>query len=210
MARIRSLKPEHRAHRKVGTLSDREYRLWVSMIVESDDEGRFIADSAQLRAQTWPYHDVDVDDVEAAIKTIAKSGTIRLYRVGKIRYGCFPSWGKHQHPKYPQRSSNPPPPFPHHSPNGAGTVRKRSPSVPRGVERVGLSREDREDLRQERVDAVNDSRTSTEPNDPPAESPTPEPEPDAMRIMANAMGITLDEARRRRTAAIARQPTQQG
>lgn len=126
MPRIRSIKPEHRAHRKVGPLSDREYRLWVSMIVEADDEGRFIANAAQLKAQTWPYHGVSSDEVEQAIQTITKLGSIRLYHVGKTRYGVFTSWAEHQHPKYPQRSRYPSPPFPHRSPNGAGMVRKRS------------------------------------------------------------------------------------
>jgi hypothetical protein len=39
--------------------------------------------------------------------------------------------------------------------------------------------------------------------------PLPEPEEDAIRIMAQAMGITRDEARRRRAAAIARQVASQ-
>src|SRR5688572_32843305 len=97
------------------------------MMVESDDEGRFLANAAQLRAQTWPYHDVKVEDVEAAIKSISRAGTIRLYHVGKIRYGVFPSWSKHQHPKYPNKSLIPPPPFPHHSPKRSPRVRHPSP-----------------------------------------------------------------------------------
>jgi hypothetical protein len=47
--RIRSLKPDHRTHRCVGKFSDREYRLWVSMILEADDEGRLVVDADQLR-----------------------------------------------------------------------------------------------------------------------------------------------------------------
>lgn len=138
MPRIRSLKPEHRAHRKVGPLSDREYRLWVSMVLESDDEGRFLCDASQLRAQTWPYHDIDLTEVEAAIQAVAKLKSIRLYRVGKTRYGCFPSWGDHQHPKYPQKSTTPPPPFPHHSANGSAQVRKRSTGSREGLSSAEL------------------------------------------------------------------------
>jgi hypothetical protein len=141
MPRIRSIKPEHRAHRKVGPLSDRSYRLWVSMMCEADDGGRFIANVAQLKAQTWPYHGVTTEEVEAAIQAIAKLGSIKLYHVGKTRYGVFLSWAKHQHPKYPSPSRYPPPPFPHHSPTGSGMVRKRSPRSREGLSKEGLSRE---------------------------------------------------------------------
>jgi hypothetical protein len=143
MPRIRSIKPEHRAHRKVGPLSDREYRLWVSMMVEADDEGRFIADTAQLRAQTWPYHDITIPEVEAAVLAIAKRGSIRLYHVGKIRFGCFPAWREHQHPKYPKPSSNPPPRFPQRSPKAGGKVGNHWGTFPpgEGLSLEGLSKE---------------------------------------------------------------------
>ena len=78
--RIRTLKPEHRQHRKVGAFTDRVYRLWVSMILEADDQGRLVCDAAQLRAVTWPYHPrVSLAHVEAAYRAIAASGMIRLY-----------------------------------------------------------------------------------------------------------------------------------
>ena len=40
MPRIRTLKPEHRQHRKLGPLDHLTYRLWVGMILEADDAGR--------------------------------------------------------------------------------------------------------------------------------------------------------------------------
>lgn len=111
MPRIRSIKPDHRTHRKIGVFTDSEYRLWVSMINEADDEGRFVADAAQLRVQTWPYHPkVTNAMVERAIVTIASLGRIKLYVVDDVRYGVFPAWKDHQHPKYPTPSKLPPPP----------------------------------------------------------------------------------------------------
>ena len=44
MPRIRTLKPEHRQHRKVGALDHVSYRLWVGMILEADDEGRLVCE----------------------------------------------------------------------------------------------------------------------------------------------------------------------
>jgi len=109
--RIRSVKPEHRTHRKVGVLSDLEYRLWISMINEADDEGRLVAEAGQLRILTWPYHpNVTTADVEQAIQTIAGLGLIQLYQVSAVRYAAFPSWKDHQHPKYPTASKLPVPP----------------------------------------------------------------------------------------------------
>ncbi len=111
MPRIRMLRPEHRQHRKVGPLSDREYRLWIGMISEADDYGRLVwPHAAQLRVLTFPYHPkVTTAHVEAAVLALATVGLIALYEVGGVRYACFPSWGDHQKPKFPSKPKLPPP-----------------------------------------------------------------------------------------------------
>ena len=115
MPRIRTLKPEHRQHRKVGPLSDRDYRLWVSMILEADDTGRFICDASQLRAVTWPYHPrVSVAHVEESIQAIAAAGMLRLYTVAGVRYAEWGSWGDHQRISHPTDSI-----FPSYQDSGA-------------------------------------------------------------------------------------------
>jgi len=98
MPRIRTLKPEHRQHRKVGPLSDRDYRLWVGMILEADDEGRLIGDPAGLRVAVFGYHpDVTVDEVSEALSRIEQSGLIRRYLDDESRPLVeFPSWKDHQ------------------------------------------------------------------------------------------------------------------
>ena len=48
MPRIRSLKPEHKQHRRVGMLTDLQYRLWVGLITEADDDGRLVGNTSQL------------------------------------------------------------------------------------------------------------------------------------------------------------------
>ena len=108
MPRIRTLKPEHRQHRKVGPWSDRVYRLFVSMILEADDEGRFICDASHLRAVTWPYHPkVTVAHVEEAVQSIAASGMLCLYSVEGVRYAVWCSWGDHQKISHPYPSIYP-------------------------------------------------------------------------------------------------------
>lgn len=97
MARIRTLKPEHKLHRKVGPLSHVEYRLWIGMITEADDEGRLVADPGQLRAEIFGHHlDITTDHITSGLKTLCESGLVRLYEVAGVRYVEFPSWHDHQ------------------------------------------------------------------------------------------------------------------
>jgi hypothetical protein len=111
MPRIRTLKPEHRQHRKVGMLSDRQYRLWVGMLTEADDDGRLVAHAEQLRALVFPYfRSVSAEDIEAALQAIVKLGLVRLYEVRGTRYAVFDSWHEHQRINRPLPSKLPTPP----------------------------------------------------------------------------------------------------
>lgn len=97
MPRIRTLKPEHRQHRKVGPLCHVTYRLWVGMILEADDAGRLVCEAAQLAALIFGYHhDVTPALVEDSLRTLAQLKLIRLYVHEGTRYADFPSWADHQ------------------------------------------------------------------------------------------------------------------
>ena len=97
MPRIRTLKPEHKHHRKIGPLSDRDYRLWIGLVTEADDDGRLVANAAQLRALVFAYHHrVSVAMVEAALSRLHDLGLIRVYEVNGNRYAEMPSWHDHQ------------------------------------------------------------------------------------------------------------------
>ena len=112
MPRIRTLKPDHRQHRKVGPLDHLTYRLWVGMILEADDEGRLVADAEQLRVTIFGYHPkVTTDVTEASIQTLAQRGLIRLYDAGGVRYAVFPSWADHQRIDHPSASKLPREPY---------------------------------------------------------------------------------------------------
>lgn len=96
MPRIRTLKPEHKVHRKVGPLSHLAYRLWVGMLTEADDEGRLVGDLAQLRAVILPYHPLSLEKLDATLEAISRAGLIRRYECRGIPYIAFPSWADHQ------------------------------------------------------------------------------------------------------------------
>src|SRR5574342_1321293 len=97
MPRIRSLKPEHKLHRKIGPLTDRQYRLWIGMLTEADDDGRLVFHPGQLRALVWGYHaGVTAKIIEQTALELAGTGLVRLYAVTGTRYADFPSWHDHQ------------------------------------------------------------------------------------------------------------------
>ena len=111
MPRIRSLKPEHKTHRKVGALSHVAYRLWVGLVTEADDEGRLVCDVRQLRAvvfglrpETTPEH------VATALREILATGLAKQYGANGTRYLVLPSYRDHQVIDRPTPSKLPPPP----------------------------------------------------------------------------------------------------
>ncbi len=129
--RIRTIKPEALQHRKVGRLTDREFRLWVGMITQADDEGRLVADAGQLRAWFFGFwREVSEDDVETALAAIAGLELIRLYDVDGVRYASFPSWDDHQMINRPTPSRLPAPPL-------HGAFHEPSLSPHSGSDRIG-------------------------------------------------------------------------
>jgi len=109
MPRIRTLKPDHRQHRKVGPLDHVTYRLWVGMILEADDEGRLVCDTEQLRVTIFGYHPrVTGALIESSLSRLDKAGLVQLYAMGGLRYAWFPSWRDHQVINRPTPSRLPP------------------------------------------------------------------------------------------------------
>ena len=111
MPRIRTLKPEHKLHRKVGGLSHVAYRLWVGLVTEADDEGRLVCDVPQLRAVVFGLReDTPVQAVHDALDEILAVRLAVRYAVNGTRYLFFPSWREHQRIDRPKPSLHPPPP----------------------------------------------------------------------------------------------------
>ena len=114
MPRIRTLKPEHKLHRKVGGLSHVAYRLWVGLVTEADDDGRLVCDVAQLRAVVFGLRpDTTTAHVERALREILISGLAVRYPVNGTRYLALPSYREHQKIDRPRPSTLPPPPGRH-------------------------------------------------------------------------------------------------
>ena len=128
MPRIRTLKPEHRQHRKIGALSHLTYRLWVGMILDADDEGRLVADADQLRVTIFSYFaNVRRALVEASLAELDRLHLIRLYQDDGVRYAWFPSWHDHQKIDRPRPSKLPPY-------NDSARAREDSSRIRRGLD----------------------------------------------------------------------------
>ena len=95
---------------KVNSLSDFNFRLWVSLITYVDDFGRGDARAAVVKGRCFPLRErVTIKDVDAGLHVLADTGCILLYEVDGESYLCFPNWDKHQTVRN-QKSKYPAPP----------------------------------------------------------------------------------------------------
>lgn len=109
MPRIRTLKPDHRLHRKVGQLDDTAYRLWVGMILEADDAGRLVAEPHQLKALIFGLRPQTTRTlIDTGLQRLAELRLIHTYVVDNTKYAWFPSWKDHQRINRPTPSRLPP------------------------------------------------------------------------------------------------------
>jgi hypothetical protein len=129
----------------VGILGHRVYRVWIGMLMDSDDDGRVVADPAQLRARIFPFRtEVSVAHIKRDMRELARRKLIRLYQRNGTQYAVFPSWKDWQHPKYPVPSKLPPPPMMEEdSPRTSPVVGKSSPLSSVVRSRMGSSRVER-------------------------------------------------------------------
>lgn len=92
---------------KIASLTDFEFRLWVSLITQADDVGRGDARPAIIKGRAFPLRDrVTAKDIASAVHGLAAKGCISLYTVGGKPYFWFPTWSEHQRvrdvkPKFP-------------------------------------------------------------------------------------------------------------
>jgi hypothetical protein len=122
MGRIRTSKPEWWKSAKWCRLS-RDVRSTYKGIWEvmCDDEGRFLADPRQVKADVWPLDDditpkklaawlPKLADVMVTTPDGVKSPAVIFYEVDGVRYGFLPGFVKHQKISHPTPSKLPKPP----------------------------------------------------------------------------------------------------
>lgn len=114
MARIRSIKPTIWGDDRFCQLTRDARLLWLGIISNADDAGRFIATPVALSGTIFPLDDIPPATIKRWRAQLVDQGLIVLYKIGPREYGYLPKWTKHQRIDRPQASSLPAPP-----PNGS-------------------------------------------------------------------------------------------
>lgn len=93
----RLIKESIRFSEKVNSLTDFQFRLWVSLITYVDDYGRGDARPAVIKGTCFPLRDrITNKDIDAALNALAGAGCVGLYEVDGKPYLYFPNWQSHQ------------------------------------------------------------------------------------------------------------------
>ena len=93
----------------VNSMTDFQFRLWISLITYVDDFGRGDARAAVIKGACFPLRErVTIKDIDAALKDLAGIGCVGLYEVDGKPYLYFPTWESHQSVRN-QRSKYPAP-----------------------------------------------------------------------------------------------------
>lgn len=126
MSRARNIKPGFFKNEALADLPF-EYRiLFQGLWCVADREGRLEDRPRRIKAEVFPYDDVDV---EAGLAMLSSAGFIVRYSIDEAQYIQVVAFGKHQNPHCKEAASTIPAPDKH----GASTVQ-----VPEIPERAGL------------------------------------------------------------------------
>lgn len=113
MARIRTLKPDAWHDERLGQISRDARLLWVVLITQADDEGRFRATPSIVHGAGYPYDLEALGLLPGWLDELARVGLVELYGkpvAGRLPYGTFPRWTSHQRISKPTSSKLPEPP----------------------------------------------------------------------------------------------------
>lgn len=118
MPRARSLKPGFFKNEELASLGFAAMLLYEGLWVLADREGRLEDRPKRIKAEIFPYSDVEVEGILTAL---SKAGFIIRYKVDGTGFIAIPTWKKHQNPHLKEAASTIPAPCEH----GASTVQKQ-------------------------------------------------------------------------------------
>lgn len=107
MARARSIKPGFFKNDQLAELPMSDRLLFSGLWMLADREGRLEDRPKRIKAEIFPYDDVDVD---GCLSRLNDAGFITRYCVGSERFICIPTWLRHQNPHKNEPLSRIPPP----------------------------------------------------------------------------------------------------
>lgn len=111
------MKPEFWESESVALCSHEARLLFLGLVSNADDEGRFRASGLQIRRMVYPHDDggqgrplTTAAEIERWRDELASRGLVALYRVGDKLFGHLPGWKEHQRVDHPGKSYLPEPP----------------------------------------------------------------------------------------------------
>lgn len=107
MSRIRTIKPKFFKNEDLAMLPYEWRLLFIGLWTQADREGRLEDRPKRLKAELFPYDDLDVD---AGLGRLANAGFLTRYDVNGIRYIVVTRWLKHQRPQAKEPPSEIPSP----------------------------------------------------------------------------------------------------
>lgn len=102
MARARNIKPGFFKNEVLAELPFHTRLLFIGLWTHADREGRFEVRGRRIKAELFPYDDVNVDD---AVAELCDAGFINVYEVDGVQYGQVVNWSKHQNPHHKEAAS---------------------------------------------------------------------------------------------------------
>lgn len=82
---------------KISRLSDFDFRLWVTLILLSDDYGVADARPEMIKGRGYPLRPrISVRDIQDGLERLAAGRCVTRYTSGGRPYVQFPNWGAHQ------------------------------------------------------------------------------------------------------------------
>lgn len=102
-ARIRTVKPEMLDDEKVAALPHLAWRLFVSLIMTSDDYGNQHGAVAKIRGTALWATDATDADIREALARLSRDSLVALYEVRGQAYVAICGWSKHQKVDKPGR-----------------------------------------------------------------------------------------------------------
>lgn len=96
MARIRSIKPKFWDDVKIGRISRDARLLYIGLWTFADDLGVVIADPVWLKSKIFPYDKIQIQQLEAWLEMLEKTGFISLLTVKSESFYYLPTFSRHQ------------------------------------------------------------------------------------------------------------------
>ena len=96
MARIRTIKPQFWDDAKIGRIPRDARLLYIGLWTFADDLGVVIADPVWLKSKIFPYDKIQIQQLEAWLGLLEKTGFISLLSVKSESFYYLPTFSRHQ------------------------------------------------------------------------------------------------------------------